>query len=256
VDCREAQALLHAAMDGELDLVRQIEFDSHAATCPACSARRESASRLRSAIGAADLYHQPPASFARSVAQAIRQAESAPRPALVARLAAAVSAHRLGLAAAVGSVLLALALGVAAGRRLQGPPLSDELVDSHIRSLMPGHLTDVASSEHHTVKPWFAGRLDFSPDVPDLAAEGFDLAGARIDYAGGRPVAALVYRRHQHVINLFVWPSAGNPRAGSAAGSRRGYNFVGGSSGANELWAVSDLNATELQQFVRLIERR
>ena len=126
------------------------------------------------------------------------------------------------------------------------------MVASHIRALQPGHLSDVASTDQHTVKPWFDGRLGYAPPVKDLKAEGFPLAGGRLDYLAGRPVAALVYQRSQHVVELFAWPDGGHLDHGPAASSRSGYNFLRWSQDGMAFWAVSDLNAQELADFVRL----
>ena len=128
------------------------------------------------------------------------------------------------------------------------------VLDGHLRSLTPGHLADVASTEQHTVKPWFAGKLDFSPPVVDLAVEGFPLVGARVDVAGGRNVAALVYSRRSHVINVFVRPLSAHERALNRESARRGYNVVSWATGGMQFDAVSDLNAQELAQFRNLLQ--
>ncbi|HVE13971.1 MAG TPA: anti-sigma factor, partial [Elusimicrobiota bacterium] len=131
-----------------------------------------------------------------------------------------------------------------------GAPLSlaDELVAGHVRSLQVEHLVDVRSSDRHTVKPWLAARLDYAPPVPDLAADGFPLAGGRLDYAAGRPVAALVYRRREHVINLFLWPSDAEGRARDV----RGFHVLPWREGPLSCWAVSDLSEPELRTFGEL----
>jgi anti-sigma factor RsiW len=134
--------------------------------------------------------------------------------------------------------------------------IAQEIVSAHIRSLMPGHLTDVPSSENHTVKPWFAGKLDFSPPVADLSAEGFLLVGGRLDYAADRPVAALVYRKGEHFINLFVWPSASTQEFAEAADARQGYHLLFWTRGQTNFWAISDVNTTELRQFAGLVRAR
>ena len=135
----------------------------------------------------------------------------------------------------------------------RGPDLTGEIVAGHIRALQPGHLEDVASTDRHTVKPWFDGRIDFAPPVKDLAAERFPLRGGRLDYIGGRPVAALVYERDQHLIDLYVWPAAGDSAAAVTTApvlaQQQGYSVVHWTEGGMALWAVSDVEAGQLREF-------
>jgi anti-sigma factor RsiW len=127
------------------------------------------------------------------------------------------------------------------------------VLDGHLRSLAPGHLADVASTDQHTVKPWFAGRLDFSPPVVDAAADGFPLVGGRVDVLAGRNVAALVYSRRNHLINVFIRPLAAGEAGVAASREIRGYHILSWPSGGMQLWAVSDLNARELEQLRGLL---
>src|SRR6266581_8922245 len=145
------------------------------------------------------------------------------------------------LAVAASLVVVALGSWRLGAHRAAGNAIADQVLASHVRSLMAGHLTDVASSDHHTVKPWFDGRLDFSPPVPELAGEGFPLLGGRLDYLDGHPVAALVYGRRKHVINVFLWPGAARADAGAAPATQHGYHIVHAAFPGMTTWIVSDL---------------
>ncbi|MBO0727073.1 MAG: anti-sigma factor, partial [Blastocatellia bacterium] len=134
--------------------------------------------------------------------------------------------------------------------------LTQEVVSSHVRSLMASHLTDVSSSDQHTVKPWFNGKLDFSPPVKDLTDRGFPLVGGRLDYLNNQPVAALVYRRQLHFINLFIWPSTSAGDVEERPEARQGYHLIHWTMAGMTYWAVSDLNAGELQEFVRILQNQ
>jgi hypothetical protein len=132
--------------------------------------------------------------------------------------------------------------------------LTESIISGHVRSLMANHLTDVSSSDQHTVKPWFNGKLDFSPPVKDLSNQGFPLVGGRLDYLENRPVAALVYRHRQHFINLFIWPSSRKSDIERKTVVRQGYNLIHWAKSGMTYWAVSDLNSSELQEFVQLVQ--
>jgi anti-sigma factor RsiW len=203
--------------------------------------------------------HMPPVGLADRILADLRQAEAprpvaspsaAQRPASGWRWLQALALFGAGAATAWG---LALTLLVAAPMQ---DATSEAVTDSHVRSLMAAHLADVASTDQHTVKPWFAGKLDFSPPVVDLAAEGIPLTGGRLDYIEGRAVAALVYRAGQHVINLFVWPASDPKDSAPQLLARRGYNVVHWTEGGMQAWAVSDLNAAELQGFAAQVQQR
>jgi anti-sigma factor RsiW len=175
--------------------------------------------------------------------------------AFAAAKAAPFRRARLGLGgmAAALATLLGLGFGLALLQPGADQLLTRELVAAHVRSLMADHLMDIASSDQHTVKPWIAGKLDFSPPVEDLAAQGYALAGGRLDYLGERGVMALVYRRHGHVINLFVWPQAPAADSGVRSDSSQGYNVAHFSRAGMAFWAVSDLNPEEFKAFVGLV---
>jgi anti-sigma factor RsiW len=251
VVCSEFRTLLHAFLDGELDLVRQVEIEDHLRTCDACSRVHQAQLALRSALQSDDLYFRAPAHLERKVRLAAQPAERnkwPPRPRMPAWIGAAI--------AAAAVVALAIFVSPLASRPTRTERIAQDIVSAHVRSLMPGHLTDVPSSENHTVKPWFAGKLDFSPPVVDLSAEGYLLVGGRLDYAADRPVAALVYRKGAHFINLFVWPSAATHDVAEAADIRQGYHLLFWTRGQTNFWAISDLNAAELRQFAGLVRAR
>jgi anti-sigma factor RsiW len=244
MNCRDALDLVHAHIDGELDLVKSLEIEQHLAGCVACKVQYDGLNESSSALRALARYHgAPPALAARIVAALPQEARSAPRaPRRDWLRRAAPFALALVLVAAVLPALMR----PGAEERLQ-----QEAVAGHVRSLLAGHLTDVESSDQHTVKPWMAGKIDYSPPVKDLGAAGYALAGARLDYLDERKLVALVYRYRQHVINLFVWPeSAVSPLAQA---SLRGYNLARFSAGGMAYWAVSDLNSEELRRFAELL---
>jgi len=251
VNCSDVRTFVHGYLDKEIDLVRHVEIEEHLRTCTACSQVHHAQVALRSALKSDELYFKAPPRLERQVRMAARRADRKPwLPRLVPR-------EWIGAAAAAAALV---ALGILVGPMLGRPSLTErtaqDVVSAHVRSLMPGHLTDVVSSEQHTVKPWFAGKLDSSPPVVDLSGEGFPLVGGRLDYAARQPVAALVYRRGAHVINLFVWPSASTRDFAETADGRLGYNVFYWTRGETNFWAISDLNATELRQFARLVQAR
>jgi len=248
VTCADFRRFVDAHLDGELDLARQADMEEHLRSCPACSRLAAARRSLRTALRSEELYFRSPARLEQRVRAAAREGD---RPRLVA-------SSRIGAALAAAAVLAAaMFLWPPGSDRSWSDRTAQDVVSAHVRSLMPGHLTDVPSSEQHTVRPWFAGKVEFAPPVVDLAGDGFALVGGRLDYVAGKRVAALVYRQGAHLINLFAWPAP--PRAGEtaeSASSRDGYNMVRWTRSGIEFWAISDVNAAELRQFAALVRSR
>ena len=246
MDCTETRSRLHPYLDRELDLSGAVAVDQHLASCAACKALFERQSALRSAIREHATYHKAPAALVGRI-----------RGQLGAPAKPAVSPWRwlewrpLRLGAAFAATALVSWVAAIEYTRPRGDELIvDQVVSGHARSMVTSHLADVASSDQHTVKPFLSSKLDFSPPVTDLAAAGFPLVGGRVDYVEHRPVAALVYRHREHVINVFVWPDrSGGRTAPKPSASRRGYNVVHWTDGGLAFWAISDLNAAELKTF-------
>lgn len=247
MNCQQIQKLIHAHHDGELDAANTLQVDEHLADCPQCFATLRQLSTLRSTLRNEGLRYSAPSDLRQRLSASLAGAEAAERPA--ATVAARSWTRHLGWAVAAVAILcsgLLLMLNTTQDR----DPLVAELTSSHIRSLMANHLMDVPSTDQHTVKPWFDGKLDFAPPVRDLRESGFPLVGGRLDYIGGRPAAALVYGRQKHFINLFVWPApAGSPEKLQTT-QRNGYNLARWSDGKMSYAAVSDLNETDLRVFV------
>jgi len=241
MNCAEARALLNAHVDGELDLVRSLEVQKHVQACAACAAEEKSLRSLHAVLRDGGLAYRAPNSLRRSV----RAIAPAPRHTDWQWLWKWVA---LGATACAVFTLILRPAGIPDNDRLV-----DEAVAGHIRSLMPGHLTDVVSSDQHTVKPWFDGRIDFAPDGKDFTAHNFPLAGGRLDYLDGHPVAALIYRHNKHLINVFVWPVAKPGELAAKAGNLRGYNVITRDADHLHYCLVSDLNAKELADLANLL---
>ena len=255
MNCSEAEVLIHALLDGELDAGHARDVEAHVATCADCSKKLSAFRAMRQAMAAAELKQSAPAQLRARIEAAL------PAPSLRTPASAApsftpqrfnrrffVGGFALGTALS-GAIAATLVLGVL--RDDQQQRITGEVVSAHLRSLQPGHLTDVETSDQHTVKPWFNGKLDVSPPVIDLTAQGFTLIGGRLDDINGETVAAIVYRRRNHVINLFVAESLGAKHQDTAAETRHGFNVRHWTEGGLDFWAVSDINADELDEFCR-----
>jgi anti-sigma factor RsiW len=259
VACEDNQDLLQAYLDGELDVVRSLEFEQHAKTCGACAADLRSQLALRQAMRGANLRERAPEALRLRVLAAIPQkaeVTAVPSPRQRGESPRNRALEWLAVAAAIAIAFFGgtQAVPYLAGRQQQNV-LAQEIVAGHIRSLQPGHLMDVESTDQHTVKPWFDGRVDFAPPVVDLKDQGYPLIGGRLDYVGQVDAAALVYQRAKHLINVFVWPDAAGTQRLPAAQTIQGYNLICWRHGGMDFCASSDLNTTELGDFTRLLQQ-
>jgi anti-sigma factor RsiW len=251
VNCIEAQRLLHAYIDAELETANTLEVEKHLQECNACLKDYNDYQTLRAALREGSLYFHAPELLQKRIASSVRK-ES--KPLVIARLTS-----RPWLSAA--AVLFIALLGMWGLMRLWPTPsannaLAQAVLADHVRSLMVNHLVDVPSSNKHTVKPWFDGKLDFSPPVIDLTAQGFPLVGGRLDYLDNQTVAAIVYKRRSHIVNLFIWPTTQNTARAPTTTTLQGYQLISWTQAGMNYWAVSDLEITELQKFVQLIQQQ
>ena len=238
--CDEAELLLQALIDGELDAGHASDVESHVAECARCAAMLRDYRQMSQAIAAAGAQYKAPLELRKRIENALPQPKAVPNRRAVLRgfaMGSAVSAL-----AATGLVAIVL-------RHDDMERIQSEVVSAHLRSLQAGHLTDVISTDQHTVKPWFNGRLDVSPPVVDLTTQGFTLIGGRLDYVDARAIGAVVYRRRQHVINLFVSQTASTERRAARIETIQGFNIRHWSDRGLNYWAVSDLASDELADF-------
>jgi len=244
--CVEAQPQLHAYLDGELDLNASLGIEKHLESCDACSREYRRLELLRAEIADADLDFTSDAVLRRLRASIERHGELT-APAGWSNIWRSPAF----LAAAAAVVILALYLP---GRFSTGnrDSMDREIVDSHLRSLLADHLIDIPSSDQHTVKPWFQGKIEFSPPVPDLAAQGFELAGGRLDVIAARKVAVIVYKRREHIINLWISPQSSS-RSEPELSEVNNYHVLSWSKDGMTYRAVSDLNVGELRTFADAI---
>jgi anti-sigma factor RsiW len=246
--CERADTVVHGYFDNELDAVKAAEFESHLEQCPECVAALDALESLRSTITVAQPYEKMSASFRKKILADLH-----------VKGARAMTPSRVTTDwrwLAVAAAFLLMIYGgwqVASLNRTNSREtlMASKIVDAHLRSLQPGHLEDVISTDQHTVKPWFDGKVDFAPPVRDFAEQGYPLQGGRLDVVDNRTVAALVYGRRKHVVNVFVWPTS-EKDAAPRSGSIQGYQWIDWRKQGMEFYAVSDASAPDLDQLQRL----
>ena len=246
MNCQQAKPLIDPYADGELEAAAILELEQHLQSCSACGIAWRNLQNLKKTLNQDALYFTAPEELRRRIKSEL------PSPARRVPQWRGWDWNWLTtVMSGAAAACLALLLTVTLTRPSSEQPLAQEIVSSHVRSLMANHLLDVVSTDQHTVKPWFNGKLDFSPPVKNLAEQGFPLIGGRLDYLGGRSAAALVFQRNKHIINLFIWPEKEKNSQPTPSASLQGYNVIHWSEAEMTFWAVSDLNEQELMEFVQ-----
>jgi anti-sigma factor RsiW len=251
MNCHEATTRVAAHADGELDGVQRRAVEKHLAACPSCAEAHQRILALRARLQSEVTYHKAPEALRARIAEQARPARRAREPRW--------RWLSLGALAGCAATVLAFFVTTAVVEHRAVDDLAVEAVGAHVRATLSQHVIEVASSDQHTVKPWFHGRIDLAPPVDDLAPQGYRLVGGRLDYLDRQPAAALVYQHREHPINLFVVaaPEAGNDKPGEITSlSERGYNVLHWTAGGMAFWAVSDLDFAELKEFARLYQAR
>ncbi len=252
MSCQTAQELIHGYVDGELDLARSLEVEQHIQQCQVCASAYRNQTALRDAFKDNSLYHSAPEKLEKRIRSSLRREANAE----VDRRSFGWRWLQVGAALAVVFLIAFVIWRAAPGLRPSGDELlAQEIVSNHVRSLqLENHRTDVISSDQHTVKPWFDGKLDFAPPVKDFSSQGFPLVGGRLEYLNNRAVAALIYQRQKHYINLYIWPAEQSNATSEIAAKRQGYNLLHWTNSGMNYWAISDLNGVELHEFARLAQ--
>ena len=245
MDHEQIRELIHPYVDGELDLLTARETEQHLRSCADCRGVERAVRALRETLASSQPVYRAPSHLRKNVRAALRHEAKTTE-----------KTFNPWVIFATGGACALIVLGAVlfqATRVSRDNTLVSEVVANHVRSLLGTHLVDVASSDQHTVKPWFDGKIDFAPEVRDLSGDGFPLIGGRLDYLGGKTVVALVYQRNKHPINVLIMPATANRDTSPSAITRRGYNVLSWTHNEMKYWAVSDLNEAELRRFTELL---
>jgi anti-sigma factor RsiW len=253
MNCEECHDYIDAYIDNELDVSATILVEQHLRDCIRCQQLLEARKTVVTLLNDPRVRFEIPDSLLGKVQSVLPAVRSGLKQRSSSRFVVPWFSFPLALAATI-AVMLGLVFMNQRGmfERSSDKVLAQEVISSHVRSLFATHLLDVPSTDQHTVKPWFNGKLKFSPPVHDFANDGFRLIGGRLDYFNGREVAALVYQRHQHVINLFIWPAESSHNTAATSFIKDGYNVSHWIRDGFEFWAVSDVNGAELNTFANL----
>jgi anti-sigma factor RsiW len=251
MECKETISWLEVYIDGELEEPKRLEIEKHLKNCASCALLKENKFAFYSAIGSSSLYFKTPAGLEERIHGALKREQEK-----IPKTEKALSWFpKITFWAPLTALALVILMNGHGIFSLRQDDLAQDVISSHVRSLMVDHLVDVQTSDQHVVKPWFNGKLDFSPQVLDFSKQGFPLAGGRLDYLAHRSVVALVYHRNLHPINLFIWPSKNEKEIPPKVLSIQGYNLVHWSANGMTYWAVSDLNLQELKTFIDFVQR-
>ncbi len=252
MSCQTTQEFIHAYVDGELDLARSLEVEQHMQECQACASAYHNQAALRSAFKDSSLHYSVPVELEKRIRSSLRREAKSE----VGRRSFGWKWLPVGVGLAFVLLMAFVIWRAMPGLRPSGDELlAQEMVSNHVRSLqLESHRTDVISSDQHTVKPWFDGKLDFGPPVKDFSSQGFPLSGGRLEYLNNRAVAALIYQRQKHYINLYIWPAEQSNATSEVGTKRQGYNLLHWTNSGMTYWAISDLNGVELHEFARLVQ--
>ncbi len=252
MECNESRNLMSVYLDGELDASTEAMFLAHQSSCEKCQAEYNELVKLKTTVKQHANVFSAPAFLHHQIADMIHAEKKPKAPLPKKRRPFSWMWINLGVASA-SSFAFAMTLFLYLGVPTEAERIDQEIVASHYRSLLANHLSDVASSDHHTVKPWFTGKLNYSPPVYDFAGQGYALQGGRLDYIHQQTVAALVYRHNKHLINLFVWPASSRKDSSVKVESIQGFLLMRWNKDGMAYSAISDMNSVELEQFHQLL---